>query len=73
MSYDVTRDGEKTLQRCDRSVARLISMSKFCISVSATEPNSTLCKLRSRVDILEVGVSIEKVTNAFDRIYHLIS
>ena len=56
-----------------RSVAHLIAMSKLCISVSATEPNSTLCKLRSTVDILEVGIPIEKVTKASDRIYHLIS
>ena len=52
MSHDVTCDGEKTLFSVTlESVAHLISMSKLCISVSATEPNSTLCKLRSMVDI----------------------
>ena len=35
-------------------------MSKLCLSVSATKPNSTLCKLQSRVDILEVGVPDRK-------------
>ena len=35
-------------------------MSKLCRSVSATEPNSTLCKLQSRVDILEVGSPNQK-------------
>ena len=74
MAHDVTHDGEKTLFSVTlESVAGLISMSKLCVSVSATEQNSTLCKLRSTVDIREVGAPIEKVTNASDRIYHLIS
>ena len=42
------------------------------MSVSATEPNSTLRKLRSKVGILELGVPIKQVTNASDRIYQLI-
>ena len=36
-------------------------MSKLCISVLATEPNSKFHKLRSKADILEVGVPIKKV------------
>ena len=75
MSRDVTRDGEKhsSASRYLESVDRLISMSKLCLSVSATEPNSTLHKLRSTVVSREVGALIEKVTNASDRMYHLIN
>ena len=76
MSHDVRHDGEKTLfsitiqKRCPPDK---YCMSKLCIRVSATEPNSKLCKLQSSVDILEVGVPIEKVTNRSDTIYLLIS
>ena len=65
MSRDVTRDGEKPSSSRYSSVARLITMSKLCISVLATEQNSKLCNLRSKVDILEVRSPDQKSYKRF--------